>query len=443
MIGGREKRVAGWWIFGILRSRRQTRTTEGMAGTRITESGYSERPAHGRAFRIAMSVLAGIVSVQLVAIVHGVLRRGPESGSPAPIPMAAPVEARPDALPAEVPSPASGAGEEAVSSGPEPVPGRGMAPVALSEGSAPGPGEQVVDDPGGPSFVGPADAGGGSAGPLPLYAALEAAARNQPLADVILERLLVAGVELRGKGNTQGALKNFREVESALPEDPRVLSEIAATLGKMGLRDRATGYWERVEALGEIGAGAYFPIAARELRGEAVPVSPELPLSAEEEPKPMKIGEVKVVEQAPTSEGQKVSLSVVIDADPTLLPIADDLSLIVNFYDRLPGGEVKPSTAETSYLYPTEPYDWQIDGTETIVVNYHQPAFTEEERRSLGERTFYGYAIELHYRDELQDKVTMPEDIAELRFEPAPATAAPTAEEAGPENALFPTSVQP
>ena len=50
----------------------------------------------------------------------------------------------------------------------------------------------------------------------------------------------------------------------------------------------------------------------------------------------------------------------------------------------------------------------------TIVVNYLQPVFTEEQKRELGERSFYGYAIELYYRDELQDKVAMPEDIAAL-----------------------------
>lgn len=155
----------------------------------------------------------------------------------------------------------------------------------------------------------------------------------------------------------------------------------------------------------------------------------------------MKIGEVKVSTPPVTEEGQKVSLAVVIDADPMMHPVADELSLIVNFYDRLPDGEIRPSTAETSYLYPTEPYDWRVDGTETIVVNYHQAALTEEEKREMPERVFHGYSIELYYRDELQDKVAMPAEIADLRV-PSPAKIVEPAEPAGgviaPQNALFP-----
>ncbi len=413
-----------------------------MAGTRVTDPGYSERPAHGRAFRIAMSVLGGIVSVQVLVVGHGIVRRSWEmppaqadaSAAPATAPSAAlPAPALPVSVPAESDGsssalpPASGPSVPAMPDGLRPV-----APLAEAGDAAPvdlGAVDPV--DPVAPAFVGPTEVAGAPG--LPLFAALEEAARSRPLPDGILERLLVAGVELRRKGNMQGALKNFREVEAALPEDPRVLSEIAATVGAMGLRDRAAGYWERVEALGGLVAGPYPAIAKRELAEGAA--------AASESPALMRIGEVKVVDRPPTEEGQKVSLSVVIDADPAMHPVADDLSLIVNFYDRLPGGEVKPSTAETSFLYPTEPYDWRVDGTETIVVNYHQAAYSEEERRESPERIFHGYAIELYYRDELQDKVAMPEDIAQRCFEPVPAPApAPAPGGISPENALFPDS---
>jgi hypothetical protein len=149
-----------------------------------------------------------------------------------------------------------------------------------------------------------------------------------------------------------------------------------------------------------------------------------------------------VEEQAPTSEGQKVTLRVVVDADPNARPVGDDLTLLVYFYDRVAGGEVKASTADTSYDYPSSPYDWQSDGTEEIIVNFNQPVFTDEQKLELGERSYYGYAIELYYRDRIQDKVVMPEDIARLRLE-SPADPAPAGGFLGPENALFPDSVYP
>ena len=76
-------------------------------------------------------------------------------------------------------------------------------------------------------------------------------------------------------------------------------------------------------------------------------------------------------------------------------------------------------------------------------MNYNQPVFTEEQKRELGERSFHGYAIELYYRDELQDKIAMPEDIASLRFETVPAAPGAGVGPDGPENALFPGSPIP
>jgi len=156
----------------------------------------------------------------------------------------------------------------------------------------------------------------------------------------------------------------------------------------------------------------------------------------------MKIAEVKVQEQAPTSEGQKVTLRVVVDAEPASRPVGDDLTVLVQFYDRISGGGIKLTTADISYEYPSAPYDWQSGGTEEIVVNYNQPVFSEEQQLELGERSYFGYAIELYYRDQIQDKVVMPEEIARLRLESSPAPV-PTGKFLGPENALFPDPVYP
>lgn len=434
-----------------------------MVGKRITEPGFSDCPAQGRSFRVAMAVIGGIALFQLVALVIGLVRVGPPP-VPAAVSAAPPVGTAIAALPAPL-APAL-----AAAPAPAPVATPSAAPLLadtpVDDPVSPAP--QVAEAAGGAEaatagsdaapgsgFFGPAPAGGGEAGaaaPGDLFAALDGAGRSQPLSDGILERLLVTGAELRASGNMQGALQAFREVEKSLPEHPRILSEIGATLGKMGLKDKADGYWEQVDALGAIGGGPFHPIAAHALRGEALPGSSVPPSGgagapAAEPAKTLKIREIQVEEQAPTGEGQKVGLRVVIGADPSAKPAGEDLSLLVYFYDRLPDGMVRPSTADTSYLYPTEPYDWQVDGTEVIVVNYLQPVFTEEQKRELGERSFYGYAIELYYRDELQDKVAMPEDIASLRFPGDSGADGPGGPGApslpGPENALFPDSVVP
>lgn len=408
-----------------------------------------------------MGVIGTVAMLQFLALAFAILRREPAAvAAAAPAP---PVLAPAPSVPADPPSnaapsapvmPAPPLTKPAV---PDPV----VADAVVNDPVAPSPLVKAAPETG-PKFLGPAEEGaqaatgtGSTKDPAALFASLESAAKSQVLPDGILERLMVTGVELRASGNTQGALRNFREVESALPDHPRVLAEIGATLGLLGLKDKQQGYWERVESLGPAGAGPYFTFALEQL-GKAKPAPPaasetagaEVAEPAEAVPAPgqlMKIGEVKVAEEAPTSEGQKVSLSVVIDAVPGSEPAGEDLSLLVYFYDRDAGGEVRPSTADTSYLYPTEPYDWKVNGTETIVVNYLQPVFTDDQKRELGERSFHGYAIELYYRDELQDKVAMPEDVAALRAAPAAEDGAdPSAPQpVKPENALFPNPVVP
>jgi hypothetical protein len=427
-----------------------------MVGKRITEPGFSDCPAPGRSFRVTMTVIGGIALVQLVALAIGVIRRGPGvpealtvqasiataawTATPPPEPQPSPVPVAPGPAPAPVPAPfvSDAVVIDPVSPDPE------VAATETRGGAFPRP---LVDGAGANILSPAAPVAAGD-----LFAALAAASRGRPLSDGILERLMVTGAELRESGNMQGALQAFRQVEAALPEDPRILSEIGATLGKMGLNDKADGYWEKVDALGEIGAGPFFPLAALTLRGEALPGNAASAPVADASPatpaKTLKIRDIKVEEHAPTSEGQKVGLRVTLEADPSMKPAGEDLSLLVYFYDRAPGGAVRPSTADTSYLYPTEPYDWQVDGTEVIVVNYLQPVFTEEQKRELGERSFYGYSIELYYRDELQDKVAMPEEIAALRFEGNPGGEGSTggvrsSTFMGPENALFPDSVVP
>ena len=407
-----------------------------MLGTRsIAERGLSDQPSYGRSFRIAVIALAALAGLELLAIGVGLLRHPATPAGFAQIEPSAPLSNESaewadssgsfaQTRPSEEPLPSPDLGDQPVLDPVEPA----VPPVAETEASAAAEVEEAVSDP------------------ASLFAALAEAARSMTFPEPILEALLATGSELRGKGNTQGAIKNFREVESVHGEHPRVLSELAATLSLMRLSDKAEDYWERVAALGA-GAGPYLAIAEAQLRGEQPASETTAPEEPDAEGRVLRIGEIKVEAQPPGETGQKVSLSVVIDADPASLPVGEDMSLIVLFYDRLANGEVRPSTADTSYLYPTEPYDWQVDGTETIIVNYLQPAFTDEQKRELGERSYHGYAVELYYRDELQDKVAMPEDVSALRF-PIEAVA-PIADDpsprppTGPENALFPDAALP
>lgn len=501
----------------------------GMVDRRLIESDFGSRPRQGRDFPIAMSIFGLIIAVQLIVIGYGLFRRAAvatvaseeitTAPVPASVPASVPVASTTPAVPAaEIQAPPSTVIEESQSTTdsapaaliPPPSvvtqPAPELVPPVAPPASAPAtplplPLQTASSSDGAdaaPGFVGPAKTGAGDASQgttTDLFSRLESLAPTFPMEDSILERLLVTGSELRQSGNMSGALQAYRQVETALPEHPRILSEIAATLGKMGLKDKSNAYWEKVEAQGDILAGKYALLAKRELHGEETTgvISGEITETTEiasdrienvaevatvaESPtnsdaivapdpakiastadvaasanpslapagtmpyveREMKIGEIEVKQEGDASQGQQVSLKIVIDADPATKPEGSDLQLLVRFFDQTTGDIVEPTTADISYLYPTEPYDWQVNGTETIIVNYKQPAISEQEKRVRGSRNYYGYTIELYYKDKLQEKVAMPEDLSTRQFSPILQNA-PIFQ---PDSALFPTPESP
>ncbi|MEX2580317.1 MAG: hypothetical protein WD342_14760 [Verrucomicrobiales bacterium] len=396
----------------------------------------SDRPEYGRTFHSVMWIVGFLAAVQVFAVGWAVMKREParNPGLEDPVRSSSSALSVPTLPPDRNVVPRDAGSDIGIESrvGPGEGVGEPTESPVLSEGNVPrtdaGPSRPFLSEP---TFIGPSDAGRSLSEEL-----AEAASTAPPIEEPILERLVSTGEELRANGNMQGALQALREAESALPDHPRVMAELAATLSQMGLDNKADAYWERIRALGSGRAGAYYRLAEQRLKGEAAPPDGSTGQI-------MGIKEVKVNEHPPGDEGQKVALRVVIEADTEARPTGQDLALLVYFYDRVDGEKVDASTADTSYLYPTEPYDWTADGTEEIVVNYHQPVFSEEQKRELGERRYYGYAIELYYRDELQDRVTLPQDIVELRESVQPQEPPAESVPFGPENALFPESLSP
>jgi len=434
------------------------------------------RPQQGRTFQTATWTLGGLAMLQLFAILWGVLARplpksvatgdagaGGDAGAMRP-PDFAP--AHPDLVESAGSAPGQFAGS--VSDLPEEASGRldgdapfGPYPLAAAAPSTKGGGTAAAsraegftadfaESEQGPTSPASGDRADGSVGPsspfvgpsthsdaraeIPLGEALSAAAPSaEAIADPIVDGLVAAGAQLRVAGNTQRALQNLREAEQVLPEHPRVLGEIAATYESMGLGERAGSYWQRVLELGRAAAGGYYGIAEARVRGEPILAPGNGADDIEGGMVPLlKIGEVAVEEGETGPEGQTVALRIVIDGDQARAPQGENLALVVFFYDLVDEVRIEASTADTSEDYPSAPYDWMEDGTEEIVVTYHQPSFTPEEQRELGQRRYYGYVIELYYDEELLDKVIMPEELAAI----APETGSSSSP--GPENALFP-----
>ncbi|MEM9281803.1 MAG: hypothetical protein AAGA96_08255 [Verrucomicrobiota bacterium] len=397
----------------------------------------SNRPDYGNTFITSMWLIGLLAVTQVVAVGWAVLSRpvaevasidlGQGRMAPSTVPLVVSGASASSEIPASRGQSLPGAGDPGNRKHAHPAePSGSVDQIAGRSGSASA--TEGIRFAGGQAstYFGPADAADPTSSGAAAYAE-----RVPPIDNPLLAQLVGTGVDLRRAGNLESALRTFREAEKALPSHPRVMGELATTLDLMGLRAQADEYWKQLPDFGN-GVG----VGVREFSNDAV-ISPEANFTVEYGPT-MKIGEIKVDENSPTSEGQRVTLRIVIDAAPESSPAGSDLSLLVYFYDLVNDARIEASTADTSYLYPTEPYDWQINGSEEIMVVYNQPIFTEEQRLELGERKYYGYAIELYYRDQLQDRVIMPEEISQLRNGEPNRESGALHTPIGPENALFP-----
>lgn len=410
------------------------------------------RPDGGKTFAIAMWILGLAAGAQVVAVAWAVLTRSPVDSPPAPIAAAVEIAPAPPVVPpvpVGIPKAEPSVDEETVApasrfpalppmpeladpdQAPPPRPSNGARATSgdpeIFTGPIPAP--PIEENPlPAPRFSGPAE-------PVPLSVALsEAALQRTPslvIADPAVEHLLNAGTEKRASGNMQGALDDLRQAEVALPDHPRVLAEIAATYDEMGLDRRASLYWERLRDLGDSAAGPWHPIAVRVLSGgqNAAPVGA---------PRILKLGRVTAARDETVTAGERVVLNVIVEADPAARPNAEEMAMLVYFYDLVDDEHSEPTTADTAQEFPSTPYNWMENGQEIIEVSYHQPEFTEVQQRELGERRYYGYIIELYYRDELQDSAAFPPELQSLDPN-SPVT--PLAEPPiGPDSSLFPAT---
>jgi hypothetical protein len=395
------------------------------------------RPDFGRTFTVALWLLGTVATLQAISVGWALLTR----------PLAAPELAA--ALP-------EGEGEAAPEL-PFATPNGGSLPILIVEkrpGLLPRPAAPAAD-PGGGEFsdlpptseeprssiaVAPPLPGPSFTGPetdLPLSTRLSHAALQAPaplqIPDPEVAGFVTLGAEKRASGDMQGALDSLRRAEALLPDHPRVLAEIAATFGQLGMDAKSALYWERVRDMGPK-AGDWHAIASSELSGQKT-TGAKLPAM-------LKLGKVAALHDPAVTkdQGERVVLSVTVDAAPGARPSAKEMSMLVYFYDMVDGEKTEASTADTSQKFSSEPYDWATPAGETIEVIYHQPVFSVEEKRELGKRAYYGYIIELYYRDELQDMAAFPPELKNLDRNTIPSPLSePTKPMFGPENSLFPS----
>lgn len=265
-----------------------------------------------------------------------------------------------------------------------------VAPAA----AAPAPAPPVVALPPAPAPILPQD---DLPAPRPL--------RAPPIADPVVERLVAEARQARVAEDMGAAIIKLEEARSREPNEPNTLYELGLVYEAMAgfdltLADKAAEAYLRVTQLGTE-AGALYQLAASKLKeGIARPADMRGKLA---------LGRVRVFNDDHFNAGERVILTIPVTAAPGEEPGAADFVVSVLPFDKTPDGRVhtygQESTIENQWV--SGAIDW-VGGEEFLRTTYVIPKAREQDAYLLGERKYYGYVIQLFYKNELIDVAAYP-----------------------------------
>jgi len=216
-----------------------------------------------------------------------------------------------------------------------------------------------------------------------------------------------------------------------------VLSELAQTYERMGLRDKAIEHWRRVEALGEQ-AGALLDLAQLKLdaggdggAAEGGSEADALALRPGRDDQGLQPGctlglmDVRIQEELDPASLRKLKLRLGLKARQGETVDPQDVVIQVFFYDLLDGQHIVQTDAEVGSEWTTPPANWSDDGVEVLQVIYRQPKATEPVAEPENRR-YLGHVVRLYYKGALQDMQADPIRLLTLYPPPLQLETAPT-----------------
>jgi hypothetical protein len=257
-------------------------------------------------------------------------------------------------------------------------------------------------------------------------AVIPAPLATPPIADPVVERLVRDARSARVAEDMGRAMAKLEEARRQAPGEPNTLYELGMVYEQMGIYDKASDFYDKVFQLGTTGAGSLYDQAARKLR------------DGFEQPNAIRgklaLGRVRIFKDPNFSGGERVVLTIPVQAAPGANVGADDFSVTVRFFDSVKGRDPQPAEAglfEHSEQWTTLPIDW-AGGEELLRATYILKPQDVQQTHLFGERSYYGQVVELRYKNELIDLQSWPRDLAAHTNAPQPAV------QPGPANDLPP-----
>jgi hypothetical protein len=242
--------------------------------------------------------------------------------------------------------------------------------------------------------------------PMPVRPLAPTPLATPPIADPVVEKLVTEARKFRVAEDMANAIVKLEEARSKAPGDPNIEYELGLVHEAMGVFDTASAHYEKVFQMGTVKAGTLYELAATKLRdglGHTETMRGKLSL-----------GRARIFKDAHFAEGERVVVTVPVQAAPGVKVSPDDFSVTVRFFDTLRGREIVPRTDETSrteYQWVSGAIDW-AGGEELLRVTYVLPKQGNVQSHLFGDRSYYGQVVELTYKNDVIDLQAWPRDLA-------------------------------
>jgi hypothetical protein len=184
------------------------------------------------------------------------------------------------------------------------------------------------------------------------------------IADPVAERLVNEAKAARVSEDMMSAITKLDQALQSSPNDAHALYELGLCHEAMGIYDKARHYYHQVYQLGTTVAGGLYVQAAEKLKeGFEQPI---------DKINRIVLGRPRVFKDPNREKGEKVIITIPVQAVPGEQIEGRDLEVIVNFFDEV-GARKEISPADTSHSqveskWTTEPLDWST-GEELLQID--------------------------------------------------------------------------
>lgn len=217
----------------------------------------------------------------------------------------------------------------------------------------------------------------------------------------LVESLLGESRALQMEGDMMRAMLKLDEAARIDPSEAGVLYHKGLLFEEMGLYEKAADQYLQVQQMG-IQSGAYFKLAANKLTKGMDVAHAYRPL--------VSIGPMHVRRASGSMADKQADISITLLARPDKPINPTDVNVQLHFYDKLNGGEIRKAldNAQIGQRWDHR-VDWQDPGNEEVLnISYRIPEVHLADEHLFGERSFFGFVVELLYKGEVIDQQASP-----------------------------------